>query len=135
MTVGMETHPMHPPVMRMMAIPMMPFERLLARDHLSADGTAPVLLSPDVGATWRRRVPCQLPGTVRAVRLPAGITWMGGPLDLQRTRRCDGLLEAEDPRAGVWSGAPPRLPQVRGTVAGGDPASGVVRVAPCGPSA
>ena len=134
-TGGMEEHQIHQPVMLLMAIPMMQFESLLARDHLSADGTEPVLLSQDVGAPWRRRVQGQLPVTVLEVRLPARIKWIGGPLDLQMTRRFDGLLHAEDPRAGVWIGEPPRLPQVMGKVAGGDPASGFVRVAPFGPSA
>jgi hypothetical protein len=130
----MEEHQIRQPVMLMMAIPVMPFESLLALDHLSADGTEPVLFSQDCGATWRRRVPCQLPVMVLEVRLPAGIEWMGVPLDLQMTLRFDGLLRAEDPRAGVWIGEPPRLPQVMGNVAGGDPASGFVRVAPFGPS-
>ena len=125
---------MHPPVMLMMAIPMMPFESLLVLDHLSADGTEPVLLSQDVGATWRRRVQCQLPVAVLEVRLPGGIKWIGVPLHLHMTLRFDGLLDAEDLRAGVWIGEPPRLPPMMGKVASGDPASGFVRVAQCGPS-
>ncbi len=81
-TSGMEEHQIRQPVMLMMAIPVMPFESLLALDHRSADGTAPVLWSQDVGATWRRRVQCQLPVTVLEGRLPAGITWIGVPPDL-----------------------------------------------------
>jgi hypothetical protein len=109
-TVGMEEHQIRQPVMLMMAIPVMPCARLLARDHLSADGAEPVLLSQDCGATWRRRVPCQLQVTVLEVRLPAGITWIGVPPDLQMTRWLDGLLQTEDPCAGIWIGEPPRLP-------------------------
>ena len=130
----MEEHQIRQPVSLVMAISVMPFESLLALDHLSADGTAPVLLVQDVGATWRRRVPCQLPVTVLEVRLPAGIKGMGVPPDLDVTLRFDGLLRAEDPRAGVWIGEPPRLPPMMGKVASGDPASGLVRVAPFGPA-
>jgi len=134
-TGGMEEHQRRQRVLRLMAIPVRPFERRLARDHLSTDGTAPVLWSQDVGATGRRGVPCQLPSTGRDVRRPAGINGLGVPPDLQMTRRCDGLRRAEDPRAGVGSGEPPRRSPGRGQVAGGAPASGVVRVAPCGPAA
>jgi hypothetical protein len=133
-TGGMEEPQIRQPVMLMMAIPVMPFESLLALDHLSADGAEPMLLSQDFGATWRRRVQCQLPVTVLEVRLPAGIKWIGVPPDLQMTLWFDGLLQTEDPRAGIWIGEPPRLPQGLGKVAGGDPASGFVRVAPLGPS-
>jgi hypothetical protein len=133
-TGGMEEHQIHQPVILVMTIPMMQFESLLALDHLSADGTEPVLLSQDIGATWRRRIQCQLPVTVLEVRLPVGVKWIGVPLDLQMTLWFDGLLHAEDPPTGVWIGEPPRLAPVMGKVAGGDPASGFVRVAPFGPS-
>jgi hypothetical protein len=106
-TVGREEHQIDPPVLLMLAIPMMPFESRLVLDHLSADGTAPVLWPQDVGATGRRRLQCRLPVTGLAVRLPAGVTWLGGPLDLQMTRRFDGLLGAEEACAGVWIGEPP----------------------------
>ena len=126
---------MSQPLILVLAIPVMPFESLLARDHLAADGAKPVLLVQDVGATWRRRWPRQLSVTVLEVRLPGGIAWMGVPLDLQMTLRFDGLLRAEDLCAGVWLGNPPRLPHVMGKGAGCAPASGVVGVAPFGPSA
>lgn len=113
----------------------MPCEGRLARHHRSADGTEPVLWSQDCGATWCRRVPGQVPVTGLDVRLPGGIKWSGVPRHLHRTLRFDGRLSAEDLRAGVWIGAPPRRPPILGPVAGGDPASGLVRVAPCGPSA
>ena len=121
---------MRQPGSLLMAIPVMLFARRLALAHLSADGAAPGRLAQDVGATWRRRVQGQLPVTGLAVRLPAGITWIGVPPDRQRTRGFDDLLPTVEPRAGLWSGEPPRLPQVMGNVAGGDPASGFVRVAP-----
>jgi hypothetical protein len=106
-TVGMEEHQIDQLVILMLAIPMMQFESLLVLDHLSADGTEPVLLAQDIGATWRRRAQCQLPVTVLEVRLPAGIEWIGVPLDLQMTLRFDGLLDTEVPCAGVGIGDPP----------------------------
>ena len=133
-TGGMEEPQSRQPVVLVMAIAVRPFERLLALDDLSTDGTAPVLWSQDVGATGRRRVPCQLPITGLEVRRPAGINGMGVPPDLQMTRRFDGLLRAEDPRAGIGIGEPPRRSQGMGQVAGGDPGSGCVRVAPLGPA-
>jgi hypothetical protein len=51
-TIGMEAHQVRQVAMLVMAIPVMQFEGLFALDHLSADGTEPVLLSQDVGATW-----------------------------------------------------------------------------------
>ena len=51
-TGGMEEDQIHRPVMLVVAIPVMQIEGLLALDHLSADGTQPVLLSQDVCATW-----------------------------------------------------------------------------------
>jgi hypothetical protein len=51
-TVGMEEHQIRQSVMLMIAMPVMQFEGLLARHHLSADGTEPVLWSQDVGAPW-----------------------------------------------------------------------------------
>jgi len=133
-TVGMEEHQIRQLVMLVMTISVMQFASLLALDHLSADGAEPVLLFQDVGATWRRRVQCQLSVTVLEVSLPGGINWSGGPLHLNMTLRFDGLLYAEDLRAGVWIGEPPRLPPIMGKVASGDPASGFVRVAQFGPS-
>jgi hypothetical protein len=80
-------------------------------------------------------VPRQVSIAVLDVRLPGGITWIGVPLHLDMTLRFDGLLYAEDLRAGVWGGKAPRLPPLMVKVASGDPASGFVRVAPFGPSA
>jgi hypothetical protein len=54
--VGMEEHDMHQSVMLVVLIPVMPFEVLLALDHLSADGAPPVLLVQDLGTTCRRRL-------------------------------------------------------------------------------
>jgi len=133
-TGGMEEHQIRQWVMLVMTIAVMPFESLLALDHRSADGAEPVLLLQDVGATWRRRVQCQLSVMVLEVRLPGGIKWIGVPLHRTMTLRFDGLLDAEDLRAGVWIGEPPRLPPILGKGASCDPASGLVRVAQCGPS-
>ena len=130
----MEEHQIRQVVMLVRPIAVRPFERLLGRDHLSADGAEPVRLCQDVGATGRRRLPGQWSVTVLAVRLPGGIKWIGVPLHLQMTLRFDGLLYAEDLRTSVWSGEPPRLPPIMGKGASGDPASGFVRVAPFGPS-
>ena len=44
-TVGMAQEQISQPVILVVAIPVMPFEILLALDHLSADGATPVLLS------------------------------------------------------------------------------------------
>jgi hypothetical protein len=134
-TGGRAEHQVRQPVGLVMALSVMPCESLRAWDDRSAAGAEPVLVVQDCGATWRRCAPCQWPITVVAVHLPGGIEGMGGSLDLERTRRFDRLLEAEDLRAGVWGGAPPRLPPLRRTGASGDPASGVVRVAPFGPAA
>jgi hypothetical protein len=133
-TVGMEEHQIREWAMLVMTIPVMPFESLFGLDHLSADGAKPVLLFQDVGATWRRRVQCQLSVAVLEVRLPVGIKGIGVPLRLNMTLRFDGPLDAEERRAGVWIGEPPRLPPIMGKVASGDPASGLVRVAQFGPS-
>jgi hypothetical protein len=134
-TGGMEEHQIRQPVVLGMAISVMPFESLLPWDDLSADGAEPVLLVQDFGATWRRGVQCQVPVTVLEVHLPGGIQWIGVSRDLEVTRRFDGLLEAEDLRAGVWIGEPPRLPPMMGQGASGDPVSGFVWVAPFGPAA
>ena len=134
-TGGMEEHQIRQSVVLVMAISVMQFESLLGLDDLSADGAEPVLLVQDFGATWRRCSQCQLPTTVLEVRLPGGIEWIGGSLDLDVTLRFDSLLDAEDLRAGVWVGEPPRLPLVMRKVASGDPASGFVRVAQFGPTA
>jgi hypothetical protein len=132
-TGGREEHQIRPPMLLVMASPVMPCESCLALDHLSADGATPVLVLQAVGATGRRRWPGQLSGTVLEVRLPGASNGLGGPLALRMTRRFDSPLHAAALCAGVWSGEPPRLPPVRGNVAGGDPASGVVRVATVGP--
>jgi hypothetical protein len=134
-TGGMEEHQMRQPVVLVMAISVMQFESLLTLDDLSADGAEPVLLVQDFGATWRRCVQCQLPVTGLEGHLPGGIKWIGVSLDLDVTRRFDGLLDAEDLRAGVWIGEPPRLPPMMGKVASCDPGSGLVWVAPFGPAA
>jgi hypothetical protein len=48
----MEEDQIHRPVILVVAIPVMQLEGLRALDHLSADGTPPVLLSQEVCATW-----------------------------------------------------------------------------------
>jgi hypothetical protein len=57
-TVGMEEHDTHQSVMLVVLIPVMPFEVLLALDHLSADGAPPVLLVQDLGTKCRMRRVC-----------------------------------------------------------------------------
>ena len=63
-TVGMEERYIQQPVMLVVAIPVMQFERLLTLDHLSADEAPPVLLSQNLGTKPRRRLQCQLAVTV-----------------------------------------------------------------------
>jgi hypothetical protein len=132
-TGGMEEGQIHQPVILVVPIPVMPFEVLLPLDHLVADGTTPVLLAQDLRATWRRRVPRQLSVTVLEVRLPGGIKGVGVALHLDMALRCEGLPNVDDLLTADRIGEPPGFPYLLGEIARGDPAPGVVRVAPSGP--
>lgn len=80
--VGMETRSIHQPGMLVVAIPVMPFERLLTLDHLSTDEAPPVVLPQDRGPHPRRRLLCSLAVTVLNGRLPGRIAGVGVPFDL-----------------------------------------------------
>jgi hypothetical protein len=115
--------------MLVVAIPMMPFERLLTLDHLLADEAPPILLSQDLGTNPRRRLQSSLAVTVLDVRLPGRIERVGVPFDFDVTRRFDHLSNTDDPCSGGWSGEPPGCPRLLGKVAIHDPVPGCVRVA------
>jgi hypothetical protein len=132
-TVGMAERSRHPPVMRVVALPVMPFERLLTRDHLWADETPPVVRSQDLGPKSRRRMPGQWAGTALKGRLPCRVEGGGVPVDLDVALRFDHLPNADAPFPGGWIGEPPGGPRLMGNVARSDPVPGVVRVAPLGP--
>jgi hypothetical protein len=121
------------PVILVVAIPVMPFESLLTLDHLSTDGTPPVLLSQELRATWRRRLPRQLAVTLLAVCLPGGITWVGLAPHLDVALRFDGLPNADARLSAARIGDPPGCPHRMGEIARRDPTPGCVRVAPSGP--
>ena len=129
----MEEDQINQPAILVVAIPVMQFEIRLALDHLSTDGTTPVLLSQDLRATWRRRLQRPLSVTVLEVRLPGRIKGVGVALHLDMALRCDGLPHADDLLTADRIGEPPGFPHLMGEVALGDPAPGFVRVAPSGP--
>jgi len=125
---------MHPPVMRGVAIPVRPCERLLPRDHRSTAGAPPVVRAQDRGPTPRSRVPGHVAVTPLNVRLPGRSDGVGVPRDRDVARRWDHRPNADDPCPGGWSGAPPGFPRSMGQVALRDPGPGGVGVAPLRPS-
>jgi hypothetical protein len=100
--------------MLVVAIPVMPFERLLTLEHLSADEAPPVLLSQDLRTTPRRRLQGQLAVTALKVRLPWRVKGVGIPFDLDVALRFDHLPNADDPFPGGWIGDPPGFPRLMG---------------------
>jgi hypothetical protein len=120
---------MHPPVLLVVAIPVMEVEGLLALNHRSADEAPPVLPSQDLGTKPRRRLQGQLAVTVLKVRRPRRIKGVGVPFDLDVALRFDHLPNPDEPFPGGWIGEPPGFPRLLGKVALGYPVPGLVRVA------
>ena len=96
MTVGMEEYQIRPSVILVVAIPVMQFEVLLALDHLSTDGTKPLLLLQDLCTKCRGGPQRQLSVTVLEVRLPLWVERIGVALDLDMALRFDRLLHPDE---------------------------------------
>ena len=116
------------------AISMMPFERLIVLEHLLAAGATPRLLLQDFGTTCRRRLERQLSLAVLNIRFPLGVEGVSVALDLNIPLLCKHLLHADDLCAGGRVGNAPRLPRAVGEVTRREPATGVVWVTACSPS-
>ena len=133
-TVGMEEYQIRPSVILVVPIPVMQCEVLLALDHLSADGTKPLLLVQDLRTKCRGCPQGSWSITVLAGRLPWRIERVGVALDLDGALRCDRLLPPDDLLAARRIGAPPGGAQLMGKVAFRHPTAGFIRVAVLGPS-
>jgi hypothetical protein len=123
-----------PSVILVVPIPVRPFEVLLALDHLSADGTKPLLRVQDLRTKCRGCPQGSLSITVLAVRLPLRIARVGVALDLDGALRFDRLLHPDDLLAARRISAPPGFAHLMGNVAFRHPTAGFIRVAVLGPS-
>jgi hypothetical protein len=134
MTGGMADHQLRQSVLLVMTLPVMPFEVLLARAHLSADGAPPVRLAQDLSPKRRSRLQRQVAVTRVKVCRPGRVKGGGGAFDLAVARRLDRLPTPDERFSGHRIREPPGFPRVLGKVASDAPAPGWVRVASLGPS-
>jgi hypothetical protein len=123
-----------PLVMLVMTLPVMPFEGLLALDHLSADGAPPVLLAQDLRTEHRRRSPRQLAVTMLKGGRPDRGDGGGVTCDLDVALRLDHRSNPDDLFSGNRISEPLGFPRGPGKVASYAPAPSFVRVASFGPS-
>src|SRR5712691_2786165 len=89
-------------IMLMGAIPVMPFEGLLALDDLSAERTASCLLLQEFCTKCRGRLQRQLSISILKVGLPVGVEGVGVALALDMTLGFHRLLETDEVCASRW---------------------------------
>jgi hypothetical protein len=133
-TVGMEEYQIRPPVILVVASPVLQFEGFPALDHLSADGTHSGLLIQDLRTKYRGCPQGSLSIRVVEVRLPLRIERVGVALDLDVALRCNRLLHPDDLEPPRWIGEPPGFPRLLGEIMRGDPPAGFIRVPLLSPS-
>ena len=121
-------------IMLMGAIPVVPFEGLLALEDLSADRTASCLLLQEFCTKRRGRLQRHLSISILKVCFPAGVEWVGVALDLDMTLGFNRLLETDDLFTSRGISKAPGCAPLMGKGALDDPASGFVRVAELGPA-